>query len=280
MNQDPGTLTYVYAAAYLTEPLRAALTGLHGIYGTPVHPLATAPPTAPTDTLPPLVFAVGHVPAHDFNEHDLKNHFEDLHWLEAVARAHHDVVQALAARATVLPLRMATVYQDDDRARSALTAQHATLRERLTQLAGHTEIGVKLYLAAPPPTTDTTPAAAAPATTPGKAYLQRRRAQHHTRETLYGQAQQAAAAIETTAARYTAERVSHPVQSGALTTAENLLNDAYLVPDELAHDFTTALQDAARPFDGVRLDVTGPWAPYSFATPPAPEPPAPDGPPS
>ncbi|MFF7296150.1 GvpL/GvpF family gas vesicle protein [Streptomyces sp. NPDC008265] len=268
MNQQdpPHHLTYVYAAAHPTDTLRDALTGLHGIGGAPVRLLTAAPPTGHTATLTPLAFATSHVPATEFNEHDLKKHFEDLDWLEQAARAHHDVVQAIAAHTTVLPLRMATVYQDDDGARHVLAEQHTAFRARLAELAGHTEYGVKLYLATAP---STEPEPNTAPTTPGKAYLQRRRAQHHVMESRYQQAQDAAAALEATAARYAAQRARHPVQNNALASSENLLNDAYLIPDDLAHEFTTAMEDTARTFTAVRVEVTGPWAPYSFASPPS-----------
>ncbi|MEU9096746.1 GvpL/GvpF family gas vesicle protein [Streptomyces sp. NPDC048361] len=274
MNDDGSTLTYVYAAAYLTDALRETFTDLRGVYGATVHPLTESPTTAPDASHPPLAFVAGHVPADDFNEHDLKIHFEDLQWLEDVARAHHDVVQALATHATVLPLRMATVYQDDDRARQALRRQHTPFTERLAQLDAHTEFGVKIYLA---PLADqpeeghaADEQAAVRTTTPGKAYLQRRKAQHHAVEARYGQAQQAAAALEAIASHYATHRVSHPVQSGALNgPAENVLNDAYLVPVQDAQHFKTAVEEAAHTFDGIHVEVTGPWAPYSFAMPPS-----------
>ncbi|MBT2471803.1 GvpL/GvpF family gas vesicle protein [Streptomyces sp. ISL-66] len=276
MNTSEDTFTYVYAAARLDPHLRDAMTDLRGIHGAPVLYVTTATETGPDDTPPPLAFATSHVPAADFNESALKHHFEDLEWLENVARAHHDVVQKLTAHTTVLPLRMATVYQDDDRARQALTEQHTTLAERLTQLTAHTEFGVKIYLAPTTPPTDPDPDPAidaGTASTPGKAYLQRRKAQHNALEATYGQAQQAAATIEAIASRYASQRVRHPAQRGALAgSAENVLNDAYLVPNEYAQRFKADLEEAAAAIDGVRVDVTGPWAPYSFAMSPRQDP--------
>ncbi|MFG3498944.1 GvpL/GvpF family gas vesicle protein [Streptomyces sp. NPDC047928] len=266
MNTNDDTLTYVYAAAPFTTGLRDAAAGLRGIYGSPVLFLAASPGVSQ----PSLAFATSHVPHRDFSEHALKNHFEDLEWLESVARAHHDVVQALSLHATVLPLRMATVYQDDHRARQALAEQHNAFAARLAQLADHTEFGVKIYLAPTAAPLDTGPATGADAATPGKAYLQRRRAQHNAQEAVYSQAQKAAAVIDAITSRYASQRVRHPTQSGTLSgPAENVLNDAYLVPDAYAEQFQAAIAEAAGVFEGVRVEVTGPWAPYSFAMPPA-----------
>lgn len=275
MTTSHDALTYVYAVAPLTAALRDALEDLRGIHGSPVL-FVTAPPglgTGPGGPQPPLAFATSHVPRRDFNESALKEHFEDLEWLEDVARAHHDVVQALSTRTTVLPLRMATVYQDDDRAGQALAEQYDVFADRLAQLTDHTEFGVKIYLtptAAPAGTGRVNAADSGTATTPGKAYLQRRRAQHDAQEAVYSQAQEAAEIIGAIASRYASQHVRHPCQRGALTgPAENVLNDAYLVPDAYAEPFRAAIEEAVGAFYGIRVEVTGPWAPYSFAMPPA-----------
>ncbi|MFI8278107.1 GvpL/GvpF family gas vesicle protein [Streptomyces sp. NPDC085929] len=266
----PGSLTYVYAVTHRTGPLGDALASLHGIGRAPLRflPLTadTTGPAPSTTPLASLAFVASDVPERDFNETALKNHFEDLHWLEHVARTHHDVVQAIAARAPVLPLRMATVYQDDHRARQALAAQQAVFTERLDQLRAHTEFGVKIYLT--PDATQPPPVTPAPLASPGKAYLQARRAQRHSRDAVYQQAEQAAETIEAIASRHATQRVRHAPQRGELTgPQENVLNDAYLIPDDQAGQFQAAIADAARSFPDLRIEVTGPWAPYSFAMP-------------
>ncbi|MFE9132990.1 GvpL/GvpF family gas vesicle protein [Streptomyces sp. NPDC007355] len=297
MSTGQDFLTYVYAAVRPTEALRGLLNDVHGIGRAPVTllteasdavapaPSGTPAAPAPSDAAPDvLAFVVSPVPRGDFDEAALKEHFEDLRWLENVARAHHDVVQAVAAHATVLPLRMATVYQDDSRARGALVRQRHVFATRLAQLDAHTEYGVKIYL--PAASDPAAPTAAAPSAdgppadqdgaeplSPGKAYLRRRGIQHHARERVYQQAQEAARTVEAIAARYTSERVRHAPQSGALTgPRENVLNDAYLVPDRNADEFRAAVTQATQDFPDVLVEVTGPWAPYSFAMPAAEDP--------
>ncbi|MFJ9079479.1 GvpL/GvpF family gas vesicle protein [Streptomyces sp. NPDC102278] len=263
-------LTYIYAVTQPTLSLTTALTTLRGIAGASLRLLPPAP-----EAIPPaigeaqLVFVAADVPEHDFNETALKTHFEDLDWLEDVARTHHDIVQAVAAHATVLPLRLATVYQDDHSARQALALGRPAFSESMDQLRDHTEYGVKIYLAAPTGPDLAPPPAEprAPTAGPGKAYLRARRTQHHAREAVHQQAQHAAATVEAIAARHTTRRVRHAPQRGALTgPEENVLNDAYLIPNDQAEDFQSAIDDAAQGFPDLRVEVTGPWAPYSFVT--------------
>jgi hypothetical protein len=47
-----------------------------------------------------------------------------------------------------------------------------------------------------------------------------------------------------------------------------ILNAAYLLDDERGDEFAAAVADLGREHPGVRLELTGPWPPYSFAGPP------------
>ncbi|MEU9150398.1 GvpL/GvpF family gas vesicle protein [Streptomyces sp. NPDC048417] len=260
-------LTYAYAVVRDTGGLREAIAPLRGVADAPVGLVTDA-----GDDQPALV--VSRVPAQDFQEHALKEHLEDLEWLEAVARAHHGVVEALAERTTVLPLRLATVYLDDRRAREVLEAGRTVFAELLARLSEHVEWGVKIYVE--PSAVPAAPPVPAGDLTPGRAYLRNRRQQQSVRDTVYQAAQKAAERVETAGRRHASDRVRHRVQQGPLADAagsaggagENVVNDAYLVPLKRCDDFLADVTRAADGLDGVRVEATGPWAPYSFAMPP------------
>lgn len=267
MTAEP-PLTYVYAVAVTTPELGGIAAALRGVAGAPVALLPPGEDAGPGEP----AFVTSRVPYGDWHEDVLRERFEDLDWLEATARAHHHVIQELSAHAPVLPLRMATLYGDDARALAALREQRPAFADRLALLAHHAEYGVKVYLRPGAHGPDSAPpAAAAPeAAGPGKAYLRARRAQHHAREDRYQQAARAAERIAATAARYAAHVVRHPAQSGPLARTEdgeNVLNDAYLVPDDQVEAFRTAIREAGADLPEVHVDITGPWAPYSFAMP-------------
>ncbi|MFJ5712306.1 GvpL/GvpF family gas vesicle protein [Streptomyces sp. NPDC093105] len=280
MTGEP-SLTYVYAVAALTPRLDGPLAHLRGVGDAPVTLLS--PGTTPSGP----AFVVSRVPADQWAEDALRLRFEDLSWLEDTARAHHHVIQVLMEHTSVLPLRLATLYQDSDRALEALLAEQDAFAAQLATLLHQAEYGVKVYVvpevgssgspdeghgepaspAAAPPSASPSPS---PSPSPGKAYLHARRAQRHAREERYLQAGQAADRIAARAARFATQSVRHPPQTGPLTrreNGENVLNDSYLVPDDQADGFRAALQQVGRDLPGVRIEVTGPWAPYSFATP-------------
>ncbi|MFG2225092.1 GvpL/GvpF family gas vesicle protein [Streptomyces sp. NPDC048644] len=261
-----GTVSYAYAIARDVDgSLAEALSELRGVARAPVHLVRDSGA---------VVVAVSPVPEQDFREAALRAHLEDLDWLESVARAHHRVIEALAARTTVLPLRLATVYLDDERVRLMLAARREAFADRIATLADHEEWGVKIYVDAPAATEPPAEAPTDPGMSPGRAYLSRRRAQRHVRDEAYRDAEEAARRVEAAARRYAVDRVQHRPQQGELARGpgENVINDAYLVAQRHAGHFRTDVTAVADGLTGVRIEVTGPWAPYSFATPAEPEP--------
>ncbi|MFE6283337.1 GvpL/GvpF family gas vesicle protein [Streptomyces sp. NPDC057877] len=252
-------LAYVYAVV----PASAASDrpgALPGVAGAPVTFVRSGAVAA----------AVGAVPAAEFSEAALKSRLEDLEWLETTARAHHAVIEALAGHSTVLPLRLATVYLDEARVAEMLREREDAFATLLDRFADHQEWGVKVYAdtapaAAPPPVPSTGPDA-------GRAYLRGRRRVRQEREDTWRAAQDAVRRTEELARGVAVERARHRPQQGDLarvpgTTGENVANDAYLVPRHLAGEFYDRMRHAADGLPGVRVEVTGPWAPYSFTAP-------------
>ncbi|MEU8585777.1 GvpL/GvpF family gas vesicle protein [Streptomyces sp. NPDC048664] len=279
-------VVYAYAVLGDTEGTAGALEGARGVAGAPVHLVgAGAGADGAPDSGSSLTAAVSTVPAADFQESALRHHLEDLEWLESVARAHHTVIECLAAHTTVLPLRLATVYLDEERVRTMLRRDAEAFSLALRRLAGHLEWGVKIYVESgtdavqpstgPAPATEGT-AGAADQLGPGRSYLRARRAQRQSREAFHQAAREAAERVEAIGATMATGHARHRVQQGELAggAGENVVNDAYLLARENAEEFRARVLDAGRGLPGVRIDVTGPWAPYSFAAPPGREHPA------
>ncbi|MGW8728060.1 GvpL/GvpF family gas vesicle protein [Streptomyces sp. NPDC055808] len=258
-------LWYVYAVGRADQAMRDVARGATGLYGEPLRIIECEG----------LAVLASPVPAVDFHEQALKNQLEQLDRLETLARIHDGVVAQAGARTTVLPMRLATVYVDTERVAEMLRQGSDEFGSLLDHLTGHQEWGVKVYalpVPAVPPSSSAAeePAASGAPVSPGRAFLQQRRAQRRSRQDTFRAAGAVAARVAETAALYARDRVAHrPQQGGPLATkaGENISNEAYLVPSGRAETFRaelTALGDAAA---GVHVEVTGPWAPYSFATP-------------
>ncbi|MFB7269721.1 GvpL/GvpF family gas vesicle protein [Streptomyces sp. NPDC056244] len=250
-------MSYSYAVTRADAALGESLRRTRGVAGAPVRLVRGHG----------LAVVVSSVPERDFGESALKARLEDLDWLESVARAHHAVVETAFARATVLPLRLATLHLDDTRVLDMLNRRADEFAGLLDQLAGHVEWGVKVY-AMPPAPGSPAPvgASAAAGASPGRDYLRSRQRQRSSGEDAWRAAHDAVLRVDAEARGLAVDRVQHRLQEGELATGPgyNVSNDAYLVPRESSEEFQARVEGAAEALDGIRVDITGPWAPYSF----------------
>ncbi|MEV6262671.1 GvpL/GvpF family gas vesicle protein [Streptomyces sp. NPDC051784] len=256
--EDAATLVWVYAVARDEEGTRLMESAPLGGLGSPPRLVRASG----------LAALVADVPDNSFNTHALKAQLEDLGQLEAMARAHHGTIEAAAAYATVLPLRMTTVYRDEARVRDVLTERADAFFQALDLLEGHVELGVKVF-ADPGSVVDAAEpgeAAGAREDGPGRAYLRRRQAQRSRSRDAYRAAGAVAAQAAEVAEGRSRGKVGHRPQQGALASAagENVANDAYLVAASEVPVLRAALAELAVPEHGVRIEMTGPWVPYSF----------------
>lgn len=258
-----GTGVWVYAIA--TDDPGPGISRLTGVAGTGVR-------VAPASQLTALV---SDVDLAEYGEAALRRNMEDLDWLEKVALAHHRVIDAAATVFPLLPARLATVYHSDAAMSAAFAARGAELRAALRRVGGRTELGVKAY-AHPQPASPGRHGAANERSDEqrrpqgaGLAYLERRRAQlataRDTRDAATASAQALHAGLS---ARAVLTRL-HPPQAPQLSGVREpmLLNAAYLVDQDRADEFAAAVAAAAGRHHQLRVELTGPWPPYSFVSP-------------
>ncbi|MCX4821233.1 GvpL/GvpF family gas vesicle protein [Streptomyces sp. NBC_01142] len=253
--------TYVFAVCRAPEP--ATVTGLPGLTD-----------EAPVRTLPfgTLTAVVQHVPAADFSDEAWQERLSDLHELERCARAHHDVVSAVAAGGPTIPLPLATLYRGDESARRTLESEADRFHAVLKRIENHAEWGVKVYAPSAPsggkdtvsPTTS--PAdSAPPAPGAGLAYLDRKRGIQQRRERQQEDtlriADEVDAGLRTLATAF--RRLRPHGQEPAGDRRLQILNATYLVAEHRVHELG-GLAQTLRQRTGAEIEVSGPWVPYSF----------------
>lgn len=244
--------TWLYAISRPFPPER--LAGLTGVAGGRVH-------TVEADDLSAVVSTVSLA---DYGSDALRRNLEDLDWLAATARAHDAVVDAVGRIGPAVPSRLATVFLDDARVRQMLTERHDDLLSALDLLTGRTEWGVKAY-AEPADTAEPKPGGGSGHT--GTAYLLRRKAQLAAREKAERAATQQAEQVHNELAELAKAARRHPPQAPQLTgtSARMTLNGTYLVDDARRDEFAARVVALDAEHPGIRLELTGPWPPYSFA---------------
>lgn len=214
-----------------------------------------------------LTAVVSPVAAADFSEEALRSRLEDLDWLGETARRHNAVVDAVANSATALPCRLATVYLDRERVDEVLREGAAGFTAALDRLDGRVEWGVKVYATARTRTAATVPADTRDTgDSPGRAYLRRRGTERRAAEDSLqaatakaGEVDEALDELAEDARRY---RAQNPELSGA--SGHNVLNAAYLVGAADGEAFLARVTELRDANPDCRIEVTGPWVPYSF----------------
>ncbi|XVQ15684.1 GvpL/GvpF family gas vesicle protein [Spirillospora sp. CA-255316] len=271
------TAVYLYGVARDLDP--ATLEGAHGIASAPVRAL-----TSSTG----LTALVSTVRLDQYGEEALRANLEDLTFLEDTARAHHQVVDLAARAAPTAPVRIATLYRDDDRVTRLLTDRHDHFTQILDAITGRTEWGIKAYAHAeayqnPPAGTATEPAAGTGAGDgtaagasggtgggaaggAGTAYLKRRQDERRRRQDATRRITEQAEALHAELAAHAEATRQHPPQDPRLSGHEGtlVLNVAYLVDDARTHTFLQTARDFDDRLPGIEIQVTGPWPPYSF----------------
>lgn len=216
------------------------------------------------------------VSATDFSGDTLRERLSDPLRLGTYARKHHAVVARASATTPTVPLPLATLYHSDERARQALADEEGRLLATLHRLANRTEWGVKVYTRSRAARAEPSVSASSPgpyrphtdAAQPGHVYLERLRGERHAREQRQQAGLKAAEAVER-AMRDLAVAGRRLRSHGTQITGEKrrqLLNAAFLLPAGRDEEVARTIEQLRRSPDcqGVDIELTGPWAPYSF----------------
>ena len=183
--------------------------------------------------------------------------------LAVLARGHDAVVRAAGEAGPVLPLRFGTAVADEEAARTLLRAHAASAREQLRRIGTAREWGVRLVRTL----AGVEPALAGGAQRDGLSgteYLSRRRRALQREDDLTRTAAQCAERLQEELSGH----VTESLRRGGSPGSSLLLDIAYLVPTVDEAEFLARVQHLTEDLEaqGLTLEVTGPWPPYSFAS--------------
>jgi hypothetical protein len=213
-------------------------------------------------------------------EYDLKaleSHLQDRSWLEFLAVSHQRVMTELLESYTLLPLKLCTLYTDEERARAAMADGAAQFRAALDKIEGAVEWGVKAYCdkaalaawaehSAPQLSQLASTVAAA---SPGARYMLQKRlaraAQQASEELRHSYAQ----ACHSHLAAHARAAEQNPPQPAQIhgRSDDMVLNGAYLIDEAATDAFAEAVDALQAQYGpcGFTFVLTGPWPAYSFS---------------
>jgi hypothetical protein len=234
-----------------------------GVHGTPVERIEADG----------LALFASRVPLAEFGEDALRRNLNDLDWLERVAREHEAVLERALGEDTIVPLRICTIFADEEGARRMLAERRSVLGTALDVLDGRQEWGVKLIVdraALEAAARERAPDLAdeLEGQSAGGAYMLRRRQERQLREEADRLAGGLAEDVHARLQDWATDAVVNPPQNPELSGHEGdmLLNAAYLVEAakvERLHELVEELRERHSGL-GARIELTGPWPPYNF----------------
>ncbi len=208
-----------------------------------------------------LWIVVGSAPLPQYGEASIARGLQDLDWVSKCAIAHESVVERFIRAQAVVPMKLFTIFESDERALAYVRQHRRKLDRIIRRVAGRCEWGVRIRLASSPALERRARRRrAAPATW-------RRRSKHGTPlvdQTTRGQSR-ANAAFATLGSKAVEARRHSPLAEGQ-ARSRLMLDAAFLVATDRVEPFQAAARRLTRDLkgEGFGLELTGPWPPYNF----------------
>jgi len=250
------TATYLYCIVH-SDGAPATAKAPRGLPG------ATRPALAPVANSFWLVTA--DVPMKEYGSAPLEIALRDVQWVTDLALAHESVVEFFAHQsgATVIPMKLFTMFSSEERAVSETRSRLRDIQAVVKRIAGCEEWGVRITRTAAAQSQLSKRQAGAS----GTAFLTAKKTARDAARKLAGAAAEDAERAYTTLAAIARDaRRRHEVPQGA--TSPPLLDAAFLVPAAGRRRFKAAVKKLAEASDSAtRVTLTGPWPSYNFVQP-------------
>jgi len=217
------------------------------------------------------------VPLDEYGEEALATHLSDATWTAVRAMRHETVVEYVAKRVSVVPLRFGTIYLERSSIERMLNEKGRELAQIIERLRGHEEWGVNVYsnratlLAS---ITEVSPrlrelARQAEAASPGQSYLMQKKIEALRVDEVRASLNEIVERVEKTlSAEATDAKRLRILKVEATEHGELKAKFAFLVKRSQFEEFRAAAERLAEEHlaAGVRLELTGPWPAYNFST--------------
>jgi hypothetical protein len=219
------------------------------------------------------------VPLSDYGEEALEARIANPAWTAVRAMRHERVVEHFAERASAVPLRFGTIYLSRERVRRMLDEERDSLRAVIERLRGREEWGVNLYrdrakslesvVTRSPRLRELTERAMR--SSPGQAYLLKKKIDAMRADEAREETRRAVSEIERELASVSeaGERL-RVLKDETGEQGEVAAKLAFLVARARFDEFRRAAEGLAERNveSGLRIELTGPWPAYNFATAP------------
>jgi hypothetical protein len=222
-----------------------------------------------------LAALVSRVSLATYNEESLAEHLTDATWTAIRAMRHETVVEYVAKRASVVPLRFGTIYLERDGIEQMLSDRSRGLEEIIEQLRGREEWGVNVYsdrAVLMSTITSVSPVLRemverAQQASPGQSYLMQKKIDALKADEVRAAVNRITEEIEQRLKEHSDDaRRLRILKVETTEHGELKAKFAFLVKRSGFEEFRDAAERLAQENQaaGIRIELTGPWPVYNF----------------
>ncbi len=246
-----GTATYLYCIVHASEEPSTARVP---------RGLASAGRPLTSQLTRSMWLVTANVPLGVYGPEALQTSLRDVQWVADVALAHERVVEFFAAQAgaTVIPMKLFTMFSSERLALSETRLRVPSLEAVIDRIAGCEEWGVRITRQ--PVKAAASYARVEPAS--GTEFLAAKKAARDVARQSAGAAAQAAEEAYAILSAIARDARRRDAPEGATTPP--LLDAAFLVPADQRKRFKAAVKKLADASTETLVTLTGPWPSYNF----------------
>jgi hypothetical protein len=218
-----------------------------------------------------LTAVVSTVPLDEFGEEGLKRNLNDIDWLEHVARAHEQVLEAALPGGPLIPMSVCTIYSTEEHVEALLAERRQAFADALAELTGRSEWAVKVVADRERIADTVRPRGGDTAAAPGGAgssYLGRRQRDLRLRDEVDATLDIAARESHARLEEWAVASELLPPQRKELAGYEGEMvhNGAYLVDGDRLAAFERVVERLRDDYTyaGLAVELTGPWPACHF----------------
>ena len=221
-----------------------------------------------------VVAVISRVQLTGFAAEDAEARLSDVSWVGPRALRHQEVVERVMDRSPVLPVRFGTLFFSRRRVAELLGEHRREIDRYLDRVEDKREWSVKAFVDRRRVTENLATEAVGreaerlQGLSPGARYFEQRRLEQGARKQFETWLRGATAAIESRLEKWAVEtrRLELLGREATGKATDMVLNRALLVPSSSADGLRDRIGALARERQGqgVSLELTGPWPPYSF----------------
>jgi hypothetical protein len=217
-----------------------------------------------------LGIVVATVRLEQYGSEAIERGLKDLDWVSACAVGHESVVEHFGHNATVVPMKLFTLFKNDERALAHVRKTRSSVSRIVSRIAGHEEYGVRVSFdesrARSLAAQRAEKRSQSESNTSGAAFLLAKKYAQDAARELTERARHEVDDVFDARGRLASDSRRRPPASAGVATRRMLLDAAFLVPRARVAQFRAHAKQLAGRLEpeGYDIALTGPWPAYNF----------------